>query len=81
VAKRTDASQLKIYAVLFNFKDVQMNKDQIKGAVKDVAGKVQQEAGSLVGSVQQQVKGAGLQAEGKAQKHIGDAEQVQKEAR
>jgi uncharacterized protein YjbJ (UPF0337 family) len=56
-----------------------MNKDQIKGAVKDVAGKVQQEAGSLVGSVKQQVKGAELQAEGKAHKHLGDAEQVSKD--
>ena len=58
-----------------------MNKDQIKGAVKDEAGKVQQEAGSLVGSVKQQVKGAVLQAEGKAQKHLGDAEQVAKDTR
>jgi uncharacterized protein YjbJ (UPF0337 family) len=58
-----------------------MSKDQIKGVVKDVAGKVQQEAGSLVGSVQQQVKGAVLQAEGKAQKHLGDAEQIQRDTR
>jgi uncharacterized protein YjbJ (UPF0337 family) len=58
-----------------------MNKDQIKGAVKDVAGKVQQEAGSLVGSTKQQVKGAVLQAEGKAQKHLGDAEQVSHDTR
>jgi uncharacterized protein YjbJ (UPF0337 family) len=56
-----------------------VNKDQIKGVVKDVAGKVQQEAGSLVGSVKQQVKGAVLQAEGKAQKHLGDTEQFQKD--
>jgi uncharacterized protein YjbJ (UPF0337 family) len=58
-----------------------MNKDQIKGTVKDVAGKVQQEAGSLVGSTKQQVKGAVLQAEGKAQKHLGDAEQASKDVR
>jgi uncharacterized protein YjbJ (UPF0337 family) len=67
--------------MVFNFKDSQMNKDQIKGAVKDVAGKVQQEAGSLVGSVPQQVKGAVLQAEGKAQKHLGDAEQASRDTR
>ena len=28
-----------------------MNKDQVKGATKDVIGKVQQEAGKLVGSI------------------------------
>jgi uncharacterized protein YjbJ (UPF0337 family) len=81
VGKRTDARQFQIYALAFNFKDFQMNKDQINGAVKDVAGKVQQEAGSLVGSTKQQVKGAVLQAEGKAQKHLGDAEQASKDTR
>ncbi len=81
VVRRTDASQFQIYAPTFNLKDSQMNKDQIKGAVKDAAGKVQQEAGSLVGSTKQQVKGAVLQAEGIAQKHLGDAEQVRKETR
>jgi uncharacterized protein YjbJ (UPF0337 family) len=81
VRKRTDEGSFKIYAASFNLKDSQMNKDQIKGAVKDAAGKVQKEAGSLVGSVNQQVKGAVLQAEGKAQKHLGDAEQVTKDTR
>jgi uncharacterized protein YjbJ (UPF0337 family) len=81
VFRRIDASQFQTCAPTFNFKDSQMNKDQIKGAVKDVAGKVQQEAGSLVGSTKQQVKGAVLQAEGIAQKHLGDAEQVRKETR
>jgi uncharacterized protein YjbJ (UPF0337 family) len=81
VCKRTDAIQFQIYALVFNFKDSQMNTDQIKGTVKDVVGKVQQEAGSLVGSVKQEVKGVMLQAEGKAQKHLGDAEQIQKDTR
>jgi len=34
-----------------------MNKDQVKGTVKEVAGKVQQEARKLVGSKEQQIKG------------------------
>lgn len=34
-----------------------MNKDQVKGVVKDAAGKVQQEAGKFVGSKKQQAKG------------------------
>ena len=44
-----------------------MNKDQIKGAVKDAAGKVQREFGEAVDSPEHQVKGAAKQAEGKAQ--------------
>ncbi len=32
-----------------------MNKDQVKGAAKDVVGKVQEEAGKLVGSKEQQI--------------------------
>jgi len=30
-----------------------MNKNQVKGALNDVAGKVQEEAGKLVGSKEQ----------------------------
>jgi len=40
-----------------------MNKDEIKGAVKDVAGKAQREVGKLTGSEEQQVKGGLKQAE------------------
>jgi len=32
-----------------------VNKDQVKGALKDIAGKIQEEAGKLVGSTKQQV--------------------------
>jgi uncharacterized protein YjbJ (UPF0337 family) len=53
-----------------------MNKNQVKGAAKDVAGKVQEEAGKLVGSKQQQVKGLSKQISGKAQKGVGDLEQA-----
>ena len=52
-----------------------MNKDQVKGAVKDVIGKVQQEAGKLVGSKEQQIKGLSKQISGKVQKGVGDIEQ------
>ena len=34
-----------------------LNKDQVKGMTKDVAGKVQEQAGKLVGSKEQQIKG------------------------
>lgn len=48
-----------------------MNKDQVKGAAKDIGGKIQEEAGKLSGSKEQQVKGLARQVEGKVQQHIG----------
>jgi uncharacterized protein YjbJ (UPF0337 family) len=49
-----------------------MNKDQVKGAVKDAAGKVQRKVGEAMGSNKQQAKGMAKQAEGKVQKAAGD---------
>ncbi|SEL87601.1 CsbD-like [Roseateles sp. YR242] len=57
-----------------------MNKDQVKGAVKDAAGKVQQKTGEAIGSTEQQAKGLARQAEGKVQKSYGDAKEVAKDA-
>jgi len=48
-----------------------MNKDQVKGAVKEVAGKVQAKTGEIVGSTNQQVKGLVKETEGKMQKNVG----------
>jgi uncharacterized protein YjbJ (UPF0337 family) len=56
-----------------------MNKDQVKGVAKDVAGKVQEQAGKLVGSKKQQIKGISKQISGTAQKGVGDAEQTIKD--
>ena len=53
-----------------------MNRDQIKGAAKDVAGKVQRKFGELTGSTDQQDKGAVKQVEGKIQKGVGNVEQA-----
>ena len=39
-----------------------MNKDQVKGAVKEVTGKVQTKAGEAMGSNKQQAKGIAKQA-------------------
>ena len=50
-----------------------VNKNQIKGAARDIAGRVQQEAGKLVGSKKQQVKGLAKQISGKLQIGVGDA--------
>lgn len=57
-----------------------MNKDQIKGSVKDAAGKVQEKAGEAIGSTEQQAKGLGKQVEGKTQKAVGDVKEGVKDA-
>ena len=49
-----------------------MNSDQIKGKAKDIGGKIQEEAGKVVGSSEQQAKGLSNQAEGKVQEKYGD---------
>ncbi len=56
-----------------------MNKDQVKGTIKDVAGKVQEKAGELIGSPEQQAKGLVKQVEGTAQKNYGDAKEAVKD--
>jgi uncharacterized protein YjbJ (UPF0337 family) len=57
-----------------------MNTDQIKGALKDAAGKVQQKSGELIDSPEQQAKGVAKQVEGTAQKNYGDAKEKIKDA-
>ena len=56
-----------------------MNKDQVKGVAKNVAGKVQEKAGKLVGSKKQQIKGLSKQVAGKVQKDLGDVKQAVKD--
>ena len=41
-----------------------MNKDQVKGTAKDVAGKVQEGAGKVTGDREQEAKGLAKQVEG-----------------
>lgn len=57
-----------------------MNKDQVKGTAKDIAGKVQQKTGEVVGSTEQQAKGLAKQVDGKAQKAYGDVKEAAKDA-
>ena len=52
--------------------ETEVNKDQVKGAAKQIAGKAQEKAGKLVKSRKQQIKGAAKQAAGKVQKTYGD---------
>ena len=55
-----------------------MNKDQVKGAVKDATGKLQEQVGVATGNVDQQDKGVVKQVEGKVQKAYGDIKEVVK---
>jgi uncharacterized protein YjbJ (UPF0337 family) len=57
-----------------------MNKDQVKGTLKTVAGEVQQKTGQLIGSQDQQIKGLEKQVEGRTQKVVGDIEEAVKDA-
>lgn len=57
-----------------------MNKNQINGNAKDIAGKIQEEAGKLVGSKEQQAKGLKKQVSGKAEAALGDLKEVVKDA-
>jgi uncharacterized protein YjbJ (UPF0337 family) len=58
-----------------------MNKDQAQGVAKDVAGKVQETAGQLTGSREQEAKGVLKQVEGKGQKVLGDAKEIVDDAK
>ena len=57
-----------------------MNKDQVQGQVKNIAGKAQEAAGKMVDSKPQEVKGINLQVEGQIQKGYGDAKEVVKDS-
>jgi len=57
-----------------------MNKDQVKGAAKEAAGKLQQKAGALLGSTSQEAKGLAKKVQGKTQKKVGDAKEALKDA-
>jgi uncharacterized protein YjbJ (UPF0337 family) len=59
---------------------LKMNKDQIKGVERLIAGKMQEEAGKLLGSKKQQVKGLSKQIAGERQKNVGDATQAVEKA-
>jgi uncharacterized protein YjbJ (UPF0337 family) len=57
-----------------------MNKNQVKGTLKDAAGKVQEATGKVIDSHEQQLKGIKKQVEGQAQKAVGDIQEVVKDA-
>ena len=64
--------------VLLTSEVLEMNKDQVKGKAKAVAGKVQKNVGDVVGSSEQQLKGMKNQAEGTIQQKAGDVKEAVK---
>lgn len=57
-----------------------MNKDQVNGAAKDLAGKAQEGIGKALGGTEHQVKGLAKQVEGKIQKGYGEVKETVSDA-
>jgi uncharacterized protein YjbJ (UPF0337 family) len=57
-----------------------MDKDRVEGKVKDIAGRVERQAGEWTGDTKAQVSGAAKQAEGKVQNAWGKAKDAAKDA-
>lgn len=57
-----------------------MNKNQVRGTTKDIAGKIQEGAGKLVHSKEQQAKGLKKQVDGKSEKMLGDVKEAVKKS-
>jgi uncharacterized protein YjbJ (UPF0337 family) len=57
-----------------------MNKDQVKGRVKEAKGKIKELAGKLVGNESLEAKGKVQKTLGKAQAKFGDVKQDVKDA-
>ena len=58
-----------------------MNRDQAKGHMKDIAGKLRQKVGKLTGNRSEQAKGVANRAEGKLQKAAGDLKNLRRSNR
>jgi len=57
-----------------------MDKDEIKGKAKDIAGRVERQAGEWTGNEETQAKGAAKQAEGKVQNAFGKVKDAVKKS-
>lgn len=55
-----------------------MNKDRVEGKVKDVAGRVERQAGEWTGDQKIQIRGAAKQAKGKIQNAVGKVKRRRK---
>jgi uncharacterized protein YjbJ (UPF0337 family) len=50
-----------------------MNKDEVKGKMKNAVGQAERELGKVTGSKKLKARGGALQAEGKVQEIVGKA--------
>lgn len=57
-----------------------MNKDRVEGKAKDIAGRVERQAGEWTNDTDLQVKGAAKQVEGKVQNTVGKIKDAAKDA-
>ena len=57
-----------------------MDKDRVEGKAKDVAGRIQRQAGEWTGDEESQAEGAAKQAEGKVQNAWGQVKDAGKKA-
>jgi uncharacterized protein YjbJ (UPF0337 family) len=57
-----------------------MNKDQVKGTVKETAGMLQAKAAKMLGNKEQEAKGNAREAQGKAEQAGDDKKKKPKDA-
>ena len=57
-----------------------MDKDRVKGAVNDAAGRVKRQVGEWTGDTNTQVEGTAQQIKGKAQKAFGTVKDAARDA-
>jgi len=58
-----------------------LNKDQIKGKAKGIAGKIEERAGKLVGNQELEIKGVKREVDGQVEEHLGNLKEVVKNVR
>lgn len=57
-----------------------MDKDKVKGAMDDVAGRIKRQTGEWTGDPNKQVEGAAQQIKGKAEKALGNMKDAARDA-
>ena len=60
---------------LHYFRELYMNKDQVKGRLNEAAGKIKEVAGKTTGHPATQIKGAAEKVAGKTQASYGDTKE------
>jgi uncharacterized protein YjbJ (UPF0337 family) len=58
-----------------------MDKDRVKGAVDDAAGRVKRQVGEWTGDTGTQVEGAAQQLKGKAEKAVGNVKDAARDVK